>query len=300
MSTAGALSDADLARLLERTSRTFALAIPLLEPPLAREVGVAYLLFRIADELEDAPRWGRDRRAAALASFARWLDGDDAGPERWTELVERAPPTDDAGCLELLARADDVLAAARATDARAATAIVHHTKRTALGMAEFVARQDESGGIALADIDDLRRYAYAVAGIVGELLTDLFAIADPRVAAARAPLDADAAAFGEGLQLVNILKDAPADAREGRAYLPTSVSRGAIVDLARGDLVRAERYVAALVDAGAARGVVAFCALPVRLATATLDALDAGAAKLGREEVLGIYESVTTRDVGGR
>ena len=40
---------ADIDRLLVRTSRTFALAIPLLPEPLRREVGVAYLLFRIAD-----------------------------------------------------------------------------------------------------------------------------------------------------------------------------------------------------------------------------------------------------------
>ena len=90
MGSVGALSDQDLARLLERTSRTFALTIPLLDPPLARQVGVAYLLFRIADELEDAPLWGRDRRARALAAFVRWLDGADTAAratETWTALV---------------------------------------------------------------------------------------------------------------------------------------------------------------------------------------------------------------------
>ena len=39
--------------LLERTSRTFALAIPLLPGPLDRAVTVSYLLFRIADTFED-------------------------------------------------------------------------------------------------------------------------------------------------------------------------------------------------------------------------------------------------------
>src|SRR4051812_37988052 len=48
---------ADIDRLLLRTSRTFALAIPELPEPLRREVGVAYLLFRIADTFEDANRW---------------------------------------------------------------------------------------------------------------------------------------------------------------------------------------------------------------------------------------------------
>lgn len=294
MSTA-ALSEPDLARLLERTSRTFALAIPLLEAPLARQVGVAYLLFRVADELEDAPLWGRDLRAAALASFVRWLDGDPAEADDWLALVASEPPTRDVGCLELLARAPDVLATARAMDGLAGAAIVAHTRRTALGMAEFVARQDERGGITLSNVDDLRRYAYVVAGIVGELLTELFAVADPRAADARPALDADAAAFGEGLQLVNILKDASADAREGRAYLPANVPRSAIAELARASLARAERYVRTLGEARAARGVVMFCELPVRLAVATLDALDAGAPKLGREEALAIVAAVSSR-----
>jgi phytoene/squalene synthetase len=44
----------DLADLLQRTSRTFGLAIPRLSEPTRTEVTIAYLLFRIADTLEDA------------------------------------------------------------------------------------------------------------------------------------------------------------------------------------------------------------------------------------------------------
>src|SRR5580700_1817276 len=63
----------DIDRLLLRTSRTFALAIPQLPDPLRREVGVAYLLFRVADTFEDATRWPRADRLAALADFERLL-----------------------------------------------------------------------------------------------------------------------------------------------------------------------------------------------------------------------------------
>ena len=42
---------------LARTSRTFALAIPALDPRLRHAVGLAYLIFRVADTLEDAARW---------------------------------------------------------------------------------------------------------------------------------------------------------------------------------------------------------------------------------------------------
>jgi farnesyl-diphosphate farnesyltransferase len=290
------LSGDDTARLLAQTSRTFALAIPLLEEPLQTQVGLAYLLFRIADTLEDAPLWARDRRASALGSFARWIDGpqEDA---HWRELVRESAPTNDPGCVELFDRAGDVLVAARANKAPVTKAIMDHTRRTALGMAEFVERQDERGAIVLTDIEDLRRYTYVVAGIVGELLTDLFTLEHEGLAnvRVRAELDADAVLFGEALQLVNILKDQSADHREGRSYLPPNVPRSVVVDLARADIERALRYVRTLAEAHAPRGVVAFCELPVRLAQATLVALEAGASKISRDDVMRILTSVVSR-----
>jgi farnesyl-diphosphate farnesyltransferase len=62
--------------LLQKTSRTFALAIPLLPEPTRNQVGIAYLLFRIADTFEDAVLWSRERRLAALDQFVELLDRD--------------------------------------------------------------------------------------------------------------------------------------------------------------------------------------------------------------------------------
>jgi farnesyl-diphosphate farnesyltransferase len=60
---------ADLDLLLEKTSRTFALSIPLLPEPTRREVMIAYLLFRIADTFEDSSSWPRESRIEALEQF---------------------------------------------------------------------------------------------------------------------------------------------------------------------------------------------------------------------------------------
>ena len=68
--------DEILSELLVRTSRTFALAIPCLPLPARREVTIAYLLFRIADTIEDGDRLNRDEKLAALDSFATVLRGD--------------------------------------------------------------------------------------------------------------------------------------------------------------------------------------------------------------------------------
>src|SRR5689334_16439764 len=109
---AAACSPAELDELLEKTSRTFALAIPLLPEPTRRQVGLAYLLFRIADTFEDAELWTRERKLAALEGFAALLaDGttaDDVAREAAGWLA--VPPCANAGYLELLRRAPEVLA----------------------------------------------------------------------------------------------------------------------------------------------------------------------------------------------
>ena len=64
---------ADLDQLLEGSSRTFALTIPLLPEPIRAQVTVAYLLFRVADTLEDSERWTLAARGEKLRAFAAVL-----------------------------------------------------------------------------------------------------------------------------------------------------------------------------------------------------------------------------------
>jgi farnesyl-diphosphate farnesyltransferase len=161
-------------------------------------------------------------------------------------------------------------------------------------MAEFVARTADDGTLALRDVPDLQGYCYVVAGIVGELLTELFVLGRRTLDPIAPYLEERAARFGEALQLVNILKDAAEDAREGRRYLPRRVDRAEVFDLARRDLAASAEYVHALQRAAAPRGLVEFTALPVLLARATLDRVEGSGpgAKLSRPEVAAIVESM--------
>ena len=70
-------------------------------------------------------------------------------------------------------------------------------------------------------------------------------------------------AFGEGLQLVNILKDSTDDNVEGRNYLPYDIERREVFDLARQDLEAATEYTLAIQQAGGPEGLVLFTGLPV-------------------------------------
>jgi len=144
--------------------------------------------------------------------------------------------------------------------------------------------------LRLRDLPDLREYCYAVAGIVGEMLTELFVLGREQLAAAAPSLRSEAATFGEALQLVNILKDSAADAEEGRSYLPPDLDRKEVLALARRDLQTAARYSATLHEAGAPRGIVEFTLLPVLLAWATLERVEreGPGAKVTRDQVQAI------------
>ena len=283
---------ADLDDLLVKTSRTFALSIPQLEGEVREQVALGYLLLRIADTLEDAAVWPRERRVQELLRFARLIgDPDDLAPAVADWLA--APPTEHEGYLELLAATGEVLDAWAALDPAPRAVVGRHVVRTTVGMAYIVEGADRGGELRLDGFPALRDYCYVVAGIVGEMLTELFLLGAPLERAAEA-LRRRAATFGEALQLVNILKDAADDADEGRTFLSNARDRARAFALARDDLVVAGEYVECLRAAGAPRGYLGFTALPVRLAWATLDRVEerGPGSKLTRPEVAALVAAM--------
>jgi farnesyl-diphosphate farnesyltransferase len=260
--------------LLEKTSRTFALSIPVLPEPTRREVMISYLLFRIADTFEDASHWTPDDRIGALADFDTLLRSysRDRAESLCRDWVEREV-AHHAGYQELMAEAPFVLDSFFALSPAAIPPIREHVIRSADGMASIVAKT-RGGELTLHSVRELKDYCYIVAGIVGEMLTELFLLDRPALAPTAPYLRERAATFGEALQLVNILKDSAVDADEGRRYLPADVAKSDVFDLARKDLGVAGDYIRALQKAAAPRGLVEFTALPVQLAWAALERVE--------------------------
>ncbi len=83
----------------------------------------------------------------------------------------------------------------------------------------------------LARSSDLDDYCYYVAGVVGEMLTDLFCDYSADIAGRRPALNALAASFAQGLQMTNILKDVWEDRSRGACWLPQEVFTRHGVDL---------------------------------------------------------------------
>jgi farnesyl-diphosphate farnesyltransferase len=292
-------SDAHLDELLAETSRTFALCIPLLRDATRLQVTIAYLLFRIADTFEDASHWPVTERLAALDEFCALLSGghSESDAERLASEWCEKKPSPHAGYMRLIDEVPLVMRAFAALPAEARDIIRDHVIRSAQGMAHFVALTEvtpQGDRLQLHDMQQLRDYCYAVAGIVGEMLTELFLLRAPQLRSAAPYLRARAATFGEALQLVNILKDTNDDFSEGRSYVPRDVDRADVITLARADLESATEYTLALQSGDAPLGIVAFAALPVALAEATLDKLErtGAGAKIGRAEVFRISRHV--------
>ncbi len=292
----------DLLDLLEKTSRTFALSIPPLPEPTRREVTVAYLLFRIADTFEDATHWPPADRIAALGDFTALLgSGTRADAERLARAWTAAGASPHAGYRELIAETPFVFDAFRSLSPEAREILRTHVSRSAEGMAGFVARTGDEG-LVLGSLDDLRGYCYTVAGIVGELLTELFLLEEISLRT----VGGGAPRAGPGVRRGAPARQHPEGLRGRRAGGPPLPARlrapGRRVRPRAARPRRRGEYIEALHGAGAPAGILEFTALPVALAWAALARVEekGPGAKVGRPEVFRIAQQRAKLDRAGR
>ena len=201
---------------LPGVSRTFALTIPQLPAALRDVVTNAYLVCRIADTIEDEPAIDPPRKRELLGRFADVVAGRDRAEPFARELHRAMSPATVPAERELVRTADEVVGITRQFPGVQRQAIERCVATMCAGMAEFT--EPKPGG--LDRMRDLDRYCYYVAGVVGEMLTELFCEHSEGIAARRDRLHPLSSEFGRGLQLVNILKDCSADRERGVCWLP--------------------------------------------------------------------------------
>jgi len=269
--------------LLHAASRTFALGIDLLPGPLRSEIEVAYLLLRVSDYLEDNDRMPAEQKVALLERWARVLRGEEPVDELAEMLREVPDETPDA----LVARnAAQVFQALQEARAGVRDILVRHVSDSTLGMARWARR-----GPDIADEADLDDYMHEVAGRVGWLLTEVFALHLPSVARERDEMMRLGREFGLALQTVNVIRGLHGDWERGWVFIPRSFvpdggdprelfepggrNRDAelaildrLVPKAEAHLDAARGYIARL--PGRQRGIRLFCLLPYLFAVRTL------------------------------
>lgn len=215
--------DSDLAyqtEALRGVSRTFALTIPQLPGPLRDVVGNAYLLCRITDSIEDEPGLTPPQKRRFASRFVDVVEGRADAEDFGRELGALLSPSTTASERELVANTPKVIRITTGFGEGQRRALVRCVRIMAEGMSAFQ-QLDTSGG--LRDLRELDRYCYVVAGVVGEMLTELFCDYSEEIGERRGELMALAVSFGQGLQMTNILKDVWEDLGRGACWLPHDV-----------------------------------------------------------------------------
>ena len=186
------------------------------------QIGLAYLLARTTDTIADTELVPLEQRLDALQKLRDRILGQSSAPLNFGELArQQGLPAERV----LLEKAEDSLALLQ-TFSPADLKLIRDVLTTIMGGQELDLRRFAGASaekiVALETAAELDDYTYRVAGCVGEFWTKICrAHLFPRARLDEKQFIADGVRFGKGLQLVNILRDLPADLKKGRCYLPT-------------------------------------------------------------------------------
>jgi farnesyl-diphosphate farnesyltransferase len=237
--------------VLRSVSRSFYLSLRILPAALREPLSLAYLLARATDTIADTPEPPAALRTDALARLAAAIQGT-AGKETAAELRESfAPLQSDEAERTLIERLPalldwlDELEPGDRDEVRGVLEKINGGQR--LDLERFDASSsprrvrpmaDTSTSIrALTTAAELDEYTYLVAGCVGDFWTRLcFAHVKNFSERPESEMREIGVLYGQGLQLVNILRDAGDDLRHGRCYFPADELQSAGVTL--GEILR--------------------------------------------------------------
>ena len=206
--------------LLASVSRSFYLTMKALPRRIRGPIGLGYLLARAADTIADSVEAPVDVRLRQLESLRIMIETG-ANRERLNLLKKEIQPRNDSE-RELIERMDEALDWLKQMSALDRTDIVQVLQKITRGQELDLLRFGNGYGVvALQTSAELDEYTYLVAGCVGEFWTNLcYRHLKYFTKLNKTDLSMLGVNFGKGLQLVNILRDLPADLKAGRCYLP--------------------------------------------------------------------------------
>ncbi|MFO7973189.1 MAG: phytoene/squalene synthase family protein [Candidatus Hydrogenedentota bacterium] len=273
--------------ILQGVSRTFALTIPQLPQGLRAVVGNAYLLCRIADTIEDSDTLSVEEKRRYYDRFVEAVERKAPGAEFGRDLAPKLQGSTLDAERDLVLNTERVLRITHSFSDEDQKALRRCIRIMSEGMEDFQEGRFVNG---LRDQQHLDDYCYHVAGVVGEMLTQLFCAHSPAIAAHKDQLEQRAVSFGEGLQMTNILKDIWDDNKRRVCWLPQGTFEragfdlrdlenapndpafqeglGHLIAVARGHLENALDYT--LLIPKSERGVRNFCLWAIGMAVLTL------------------------------
>ncbi|MGH7942068.1 MAG: phytoene/squalene synthase family protein [Limisphaerales bacterium] len=211
--------------LLRATSRSFYLTLRVLPSPVRRQIGFAYLVARAADTIADTEIVPLSRRLAALQKLRERIQGKNPAPLDLNDLAGKQGLPAEKLLLEKIGGSlNDLQSFSQADQKFIRDVLMMITSGQELDLNRFNRAPLADGSLRVVPLEtaaELDDYTYRVAGCVGEFWTQICrAHLFPRARLDQEELRINAVRFGKGLQLINILRDIPADLKRGRCYLP--------------------------------------------------------------------------------
>lgn len=277
--------------ILSSVSRTFALTIPLLPSAIEKVVGNTYLLCRIVDTIEDAADLLPETKQHLSLLFLDAVLEKSLVASFVEPCLKALSDYGNQDELDLIAHTPTVLRILHTCSKEDQEAVSRCVSIMSEGMSRFHGKQTVAG---LKDLNEFERYCYVVAGVVGELLTTIFRNHSPRFAKNIQGQEALAIAFGQALQMTNILKDSPEDRARGVSWMPADMRQEELLRIAYQKLQDSLRYI--LLIPKQDLGMRRFCFLAFGLAVMTLSKIakrkefsNKDEVKLSRNTVMAFY-----------
>jgi 15-cis-phytoene synthase len=178
--------------VMDHHAKSFSWAARFLSPAARKDAALLYAFARTADDYADEERLG-------------------TMPERLQCLVDMRVQAL-AAALPNLAQAPDCAPGSAPLASATGQMLRNYAVPDAVLECFMDSLQTDAGPRAIANQQELLRFAYGVAGTVGQMMRPLLG--------APCAADAYAIALGVAMQLTNIARDVVEDAQRGRCYIP--------------------------------------------------------------------------------
>jgi farnesyl-diphosphate farnesyltransferase len=212
----------EIQELVESVSRTFALSIHNLPSFLRQPVGLSYLLFRISDCIEDTPELEAERKNELLQLWGNILLNK-AQPRSLTSQITQLDTNNPE--VRVAQQAERLVDLFHTLDQELRAMISRHCADATFGMARW-----QRDGPYIQTEEDLDDYMLQVAGMVGYLMTDIFAFFLSSIRKQKAMLLPLSRHVGLGLQTVNVIRGLRTDHERGWMFVPASYLKQAGID----------------------------------------------------------------------
>jgi phytoene/squalene synthetase len=227
---------------LNKVSRSFALCIEQLKEPLKGQVGLAYLICRILDTVEDSHFENTAEKIGLITEFEMFIISKPTANqvETWlarilknnlNNIAAQSSPayTSDAnseiplisdGEMLLLKDSFRIFSDLHLLAIKDRQILQDTALSMARGMAYFIQKHSFKNILSLNSLTEVNRYCFFVAGLVGEMLSKLAHLNNPNFNLSEENLK-NAHQFGLFLQKINLLKDQIHDEQVGRNLVPS-------------------------------------------------------------------------------